>query len=254
MKLLATTLVTLFFFTSCAPRYYSPNTQNVPLFKQKKEGHITLGGNSNRIEFQGAYALSNSIAFQINSGLLGPSSRELGYDYEGKLIELGLGYYKPINENFTFEIFALGGIGRMGNTFLDSEEDDVNDGFITANFKRIGIQPAIGIRQKNVALSLSIRLSNLMYSDIEGELTYRGEDQVMYLQERDSGIILDPAFTLKLGPENFHLFTQIGSSFNLSDSDFYQARSFLVVGASYMFNNKKSSSDNKLSRSQRSNG
>ena len=55
--------------TSCSPKYYVPNTQNVPLISERGETNLTLSGNGNQVEFQGAYGVSDNIALQANAGL-----------------------------------------------------------------------------------------------------------------------------------------------------------------------------------------
>ncbi len=41
--------------TSCSPKYYSANTQNVPLISAKAEKNITVSGNGNQVELQGGF-------------------------------------------------------------------------------------------------------------------------------------------------------------------------------------------------------
>ena len=56
---------------SCGPKYYTPNTQNVPLITEKGETNISFllnasEGNVGGTELQGAYGLTSNIALQSN--------------------------------------------------------------------------------------------------------------------------------------------------------------------------------------------
>ena len=80
MKDIAKTLLVIvgLGFASCSPIYYTPNTQNVPLISQKGETNLTLSGNANQIEFQGAYGIAENIAIKANGGLFIPSDLDNG--------------------------------------------------------------------------------------------------------------------------------------------------------------------------------
>lgn len=45
-------LVVIVGLASCSPKYYIPNTQNVPLISKKGETNLTFSGNGNLVEFQ----------------------------------------------------------------------------------------------------------------------------------------------------------------------------------------------------------
>lgn len=101
--------------TGCNPKFYSPNTQNVPLISEKGETNLTLAGNGNQIEFQGAYGLTKSIAIQANGGLFMPSDLDNGNGGSGKFFEFGGGYFKALQNNFVFETYANIGFGNVEN-------------------------------------------------------------------------------------------------------------------------------------------
>ena len=44
-----------------------PNTQNVPLISERGETNLTLSGNGNQVEFQGAYGVSDKMAFEMQN-------------------------------------------------------------------------------------------------------------------------------------------------------------------------------------------
>ena len=53
-----------FLVTGCSPIFYTPNTQNVPMISKKGDNKIVVAGNTNQVELQGAYGLSDAFAIQ----------------------------------------------------------------------------------------------------------------------------------------------------------------------------------------------
>ena len=94
-------------FASCSPKYYTPNTQNVPLISEKGETNLTLAGNGNQVEFQGAYGVGNNIAIQANGGIFIPADLDNGNGGSGKFVEFGVGYFIPVTESLVFETYGL---------------------------------------------------------------------------------------------------------------------------------------------------
>lgn len=101
---------------ACSPKYYSPNTQNVPLITEKGETNLTLSGNGNQIEIQGAYGISQSIALKANGGLFIPKDLENGNGGSGKYLEIGGGYYKALSNDLVFETYGLIGFHNSRTT------------------------------------------------------------------------------------------------------------------------------------------
>ena len=213
-------------FASCSSKYYTPNTQNVPLISQKGETNLTLAGNANQVEFQGAYGIGNNFAVQANGGLFIPADLDNGDGGSGKFIEFGAGYFKPLTENFIFETYGLLGLGSVENHFGQT-------GNVSANILRVGIQPNLGFKSKYFSAALSSRIVNLMYSKIDGNLIGVGE--VQYLKDNSSNFLVEPAITLRTGFENFKLQLQYGYSVNLTKNDFKQDKSFLTLGLNFTF-------------------
>ena len=98
---------------SCSPKFYTPNTQNVPLISEKGETNLTLSGNGNQVEFQGAYGIGKNIAVQANGGLFIPADLDNGDGGSGKFIEFGGGYFTPVSENWVFETYGIVGFGSF---------------------------------------------------------------------------------------------------------------------------------------------
>ncbi len=222
--------------TSCSPLFYTPNTQNVPLISEKGDNKLTVAGNGNQVELQGAYGLTDAFAIQANAGWFLPREEDNGNGGSGKFIELGGGYFTPIQENFVFEAYGLIGFGTMENNFPSTKEANLESkGDISANVFRIGIQPNFGYKSKHFEVALSSRIVNLMYNNIKGDLIYGTENQIDYLTDNKSNFLVEPAITVRGGLEKIKLQVQYGYSYNLSNKDFKQDNSFLTLGLSYKF-------------------
>lgn len=221
---------------SCSPKYYSPNSHNVPLFSEKGETSLTLTGNGNRLEFQGAYAISNHFAIKADGGIFSPPNIDNGNGGSGKFGELGVGYFISRYENLIFETYAIVGYGGFENHLPSTQHTyPSTKGNISANLLRVGIQPNFGFKSKNFSLAISSRIVNLSYSNIKGDLIYGDVLQTQYLKNNSSNFLVEPALTLRGGSENFKLQLQYGLSFNLTNESFKQDVMFLTAGINVNF-------------------
>lgn len=223
-------------FTGCSPKFYTPNTQNVPLISERGETNLTLSGNGNQIEFQGAYGVTEGFAVKANGALFIPSDLDNGNGGSAKFIEFGGGYFKPIADNFVLEVYGIFGIGNLENHFPASiSENPHTNGDISANIFRYGIQPNFGYKSKYFSVAISSRIVNLNYSNIKGNLIFEEADQIIYLNNNSSNFLLEPAITVKGGFEKVKLQLQYGYSLNLSNNAFRQDNSFLTIGLNFNF-------------------
>ena len=151
---------------------YTPNMQNVPLFKEKNELQATISTNN----YQTAYAVSDHIGIMVNGQYKKPTwsltSGNTKYNYESKktLIEGGVGYFSSVKKLGVFEIYGGGGVG---NVSFNRSYSDTTGGPSTsynrysAKTKCFFVQPSIGLRVDNVDLAFSMRLVGLKFSNID---------------------------------------------------------------------------------------
>jgi len=222
--------------SACSPKYYSPNTLNVPLISQKAETNLTVAGNGNQIEFQAAYGMTNSFSLMANGGLYIPAELDNGNGGSGKLAEIGGGYFRKILDNWLFESYAILGYGTFENHLPSTIASfPQTTGKISGSIFRIGVQPSFGYKSKYLSAAVSARLSNLNYSNINGDLIFDNVDQVKYLNENSGFILIEPALTLKAGLEKVKIQIQYTYSLNASERDFKQDKSNLTFGLNFNF-------------------
>ncbi len=220
-------------FTACNPKFYSPDTHNVPLISQMGETNLTAAGDGNQINFQGAYGISENLAVKANGSFFNPEDQENGDGGSGRFFEAGLGYFKPLAGNFVFETYAIAGLGRVENHFPSTVSGPGTTGDISANVFRYGLQPNIGYKTKHFSAAFSTRIVNLSYSNIDGDLVYGGQNQAAYLNDNKSNFLLEPALTIRGGFEKIKLQLQYGHSLNLSNSSFEQDDNFITLGINF---------------------
>src|SRR5690625_4149625 len=109
--------------TSGATKLETPNTQNVPLNSDREEEPITVSGNVDQVELQGAASVSDGISVILSGGLFIPKNEENGNGGSGKYIDAGPGFFLPVSSNFVFETYGLIGIGSFENHLPGSTED-----------------------------------------------------------------------------------------------------------------------------------
>lgn len=227
---------------SCSPLYYSPNTVNAPLFTEKGNYNITVGGNGNQFEILGGIAVTDHLGVVANASFYNPDDLDNGDGGSGKFFEGGIGYYAMLNDRFQFDTYGLVGFGNFENHFPSRTIDNPNtDGKINANVSRFSIQPGIGYITKYFTASLNPRLAYLNYTNIGGSLIYDQIDQQKYLEENKSHFLIEPALTLRGGLEKIKFQFQYGYSLNLTDSNFKGNESWVTLGVNFnLFTKNKS--------------
>lgn len=226
--------------SGCSPKYYSPNTQNVPMIREKGQVGLTVAGSGSQVEFQGAYGLTDQIALQASGGWFIPGDLDNGNGGSGRFAEGGLGLYRPVGEHFVFETYGLFGFGKMENHLPSTQEQyPETTGRISANIVRYGLQPNFGFVTKYFTIALSSRFVVLDYSSIRGSLIYNNENQIDYLRDNKTHFLIEPALTLRGGLEWLQFQFQIGPSINVANSSFPQDDGFATFGLFFNLRSKQ---------------
>lgn len=219
----------------CSPKYYVPNTQNVPTISAKGQVNFTVAGNSNQAELQAAFGITDRLAIQLNGGYV-PQKNNDGNNGSGKLIEAGLGYYYNLGEYWLFDTYALAGGGSVENNFPSTVSDNPStNGNISANLFRCGIQPGLSFHRRFLIVAGSVRITSLNYWDIDGNLVFEESNQQAYLRNNNSNFMVEPALTLRTGFEKVKFQLQILRSFNLTNPGFKQDNTLVSIGVNFTF-------------------
>ena len=220
--------------SSCSPKYYVPNTHNVPLMQQKGESTAALASGAWRTELQAAHAITDNMALLLNTAFFYPEDDEEGDGGKRQIFEVGLGHYQTLAPDIIFEIYPLLAIGTLENHFPSTLTDHpTTTGKIKTTLFRYGIQSALGHKSKYFDAAISTRLVGLNYSNTSGNLIFSRQSQIDYLQEKNTHLLLEPALTLRTGHHTLKLQIQLGKSFNLSNPNFRQDNGHLTIGAVY---------------------
>ncbi len=223
-----------FILFGCSPKYYVPNTQNVPIINARGKVNLTVAGNANQVELQGAVGITKKFALQANGGFVVPKNESNGNGGSGKFIEAGLGYYKNIGPFFLFDTYGLIGLGEMENHFPTTVSTyPLTTGKISANMLQVGLQPSISFHMNYFSISGSAKIGSLNYSKIVGSFIFDTVDQINYLNDHKSNVMVEPALTVRAGLTKIKLQIQLIKSFNLSTSNFKQDNTLLSVGLNF---------------------
>ncbi len=220
--------------TGCAPKYYVPNSVNTPMLTEK--GEFVANGlmNDNRGELQFAYAPAAHFGLVANGTLFFPKDESNGNGGKGSFFEAGAGYFLPMTNNFVFETYALFGFGSLENYFPESVQTyPGTNGRLDASVFRLAVQPSLGYKSRYFEAAVSARAGMVNYSGISGSLMTGGENQQQYLENNKGQFMIEPALTLRGGIDFLKLQLQLGSSVNMTNSDFPQDKSWMTIGLHY---------------------
>src|SRR3954470_1983387 len=196
--------------TSCLHHYYAPNSNNIPLFKEKNEGRAQLqyssGNDYEGFEFQSAYAVGKHVGLQLNFFTASGNEEELGAEYgsgNGTYIEGAAGYFAPSPNNFwVFETYAGLGRGTVTNKYYKSESSKVG---VTKFF----IQPSYGFSAKNfeIAISSKFRLANFNVKNSTVTVDNNPADfpDIEFLRNNKSFFFWEPGIIMRGGFKQFKL-------------------------------------------------
>ncbi len=224
------------FCMACNPKYYSPNTANIPLLRTQGQTNVSLMGDANQFGVIAAYGLTDQVGLMLNGGVFRPRDLENGNGGSGNFFEAGPGFLAPINDEFSFEIYGLLGYGNLENHLPSTTEiNPETNGDISAKAVKFSLQPNIGYRNSVFELGFTTRIAGLRYFDIDGDLIFENEIQTDYLRDNRFNFLIEPALMARVGTDIIQFQAQIGHSINTSNSTFRQEKWLLNIGANFTF-------------------
>ena len=182
-------------------------------------------------EFQGSYAITNEVGVMTNVFFVDKvAGEEWG---NGRILELGGGYFRPFGHSGTFEVFGGMGLGRVENRYNEGEITEVK-------FRRYFAQPSIGYKRQLFEAAFAVRVVALDYQKINYQFfapTVDNSDflanelpHLRYIENNPFSIIIEPAFTIRFGFKYVKFQTQVVFSRNFSNPELQQERSNINFG------------------------
>lgn len=257
---------------SChTPRYvYSPAPPNVPYFTKKGDSKISgfysggeadgYGNVSNQgFDIQGAYAVTNHWAVILN--YYNRTEKDMynvpynAFDsssvrYKRNSLEVGIGYYVPLNRHktITYNIYAGYGFGgfKINDTGLDSSRNRYSK-YYNCNTGNFFIQGGFNFMpSRYFAFSLMGKISSMYYGYSQSSYTSQ-ELKYFYLDKLNKRTLtfFEPTFNMQFTvPKCDWLKVEGSLTFSTNTPDYYPAaRSFngsigLTIAPSKIFKSK----------------
>lgn len=242
--------VILISHTSCVHYYYAPNSNNVPLFKEKGEARIqaqytTTGAQADYdaadgFEIQTAYAAGNHTALQLNFFYASENDQDYGSG-SGNYIEAAYGYFKPFGKKrWVFETYAGLGFGGVTNVFKNDYNNYTTEEAKTS-IAKFFMQPSIGFATKyfDVAFSSKFSLVNLglnrsTLSEQNNQIDYA---YIESLRKGKSYFFWEPGLMIRGGFEHVKVVMQLTQTVISDDTEPISDAS-LSLGLVIPFNTK----------------
>lgn len=236
MKKIFIHIVFLVAMTSCTHYYYIPQTQNVPLFREKNEyrATVSMGGGVeiSTIDIQAAYSFTDKFALQTNLMFAnGGGDKNYGDWGKGNYIDAAFGYFKPLRGHGVFEIYAgLGTSNQHHQYSLYGESADLS-------FTKVYIQPSIGLTFSGFDVALTSGFSNINFNKINYQISkYSGDySSVELISRNKNSFLFEPSLTIRGGWKYVKLQLQLGLSQNLSNSNLAFETSKINAGVTFAF-------------------
>ena len=217
---------------SCNPVFYSPDPHNNPLISEKGEtnlgGNVGVSGDSYNWGIHGSYGLTPTIAFKFNGNFYKSSiGSDDNFSGSGKLLEVAPGYYSKITDKLVFNAYGIAAYGTVKNNNLNSSET------LNASMLRYGLQPEIGYKSQTVHFLFSTRVVHLHHYNLAPSTLQLNSDNTLDIR---NNFLIEPSFTLRLGPPNLKFQAQMGLSINVLNQSFRQEHLYLGTGLNINLN------------------
>lgn len=222
-------------FLGCTHYYYAPNAHNVPLLKEKNDKKINAaicsGDEFSGFEAQLAIAVKKNLGIMANfitangkvTSNLGNARVDYSESGEGKLFEIGVGYFKPTNHKTVFETYMGGGLGTISNNYTHGHSE--------VKFNRLFIQSNLGISLKRFEIAFSARMAGLNYHSIDyNSLETPDFDDLEYIKNNKFSLLFEPAITIRTGWKHTKIQLQYVVSKNINNNKLQQELSNFNLG------------------------
>lgn len=234
-------LLIIYCCCACSPTYYIPTSHIVPELEKEKD-LIASGSyyfasspeliegftDTNGGEVNVAYSPKNK--FGVLAGYSNVSTLE---GSKLNMFKLGAGYYNRINPEFSYKTYFITEFGKL--LWLESADSDTVN--LSTNLNTMTLQPSISLNKRIIDLSFSVNFKRLSYDRIES--FDDNFEAASYLRNNSLQYLLEPALSLKSGSDKLKFKFQYGRSFNLTNPDFRQHRSYITLGVVARLNLEK---------------
>lgn len=249
MKYIYVILVVILSFYSCTPPLYIPNTTNTPSLLKQGDSEVGISTGSNGWDGQFATAITNKFDIMLNGSFASHTNDSSNNYNKHQFIEFGLGYTNVFNKEnlesddmkYFFSVYSGGGSGiseglvEFSNIF---NADLTHSNAVEGEYQRFFFQPSIGMSNKTIDLSFSIRASWVNFTNMNNNL--EADWQSSYNENGAyHNIFYEPTVTFKVGGNHFKFFTQMGASIGATDNTkiaFRQRPLIVIFGIQGNFN------------------
>lgn len=201
--------------SSCmTPRFYTPNRNPVPGFRNKGEIYIEAATNiSNKFDGTLGYAFGKGLACYAGAGYSSESSSNFilkpyrAFECTNFIQNYGIGYY--LNEEksarFRFEIYADACLGKY-DIVKYPEHDDYyrakgKTGYISGQYRRFGMLINIGrlSKRKTLQSGYTCRLSRLDFHNSTFVNPESVEEEIARLYSKPNYFLIEHGYYIKAG-------------------------------------------------------
>lgn len=205
---------------------YYPQTEDIPLIKEKKDLRIDAGVSSHiSANATVSYGLTKNIAVQAYGNIM-----------HGQYFQAAMGYYKDLGNKTVFENYY--GYGRgFGNAYWSA-----TGGHLYGNYNLYFTQLNWGKVDCNFAncdFGFGVKLGYL-HSELTDENYYHNyyDDRFPYRQYTDKSFLIEPKLFIRLGGEHLKFNLKVGSSwiYKFTHQDKELPYSFINIGLGLNYN------------------
>lgn len=220
MTVIIDVVLITFLLTSCH-LLYLPNELNAPMLTEKSDISGNISGGLSNLNLQAAFSPVNNIGLMLNYAG-GKTTNKYASSNTNKynFLELGLGYYLPLDKIFLIDVYGGFGIGEA-YTF----DNSFNSTLITnGKYSRVFFQP-----------SFTISVSDAFDANfaIRPVLLFMEKTTNQSIPTQSNSLFFEPVITLKYGWKYVKIINQLGVSLPVKPTDFGFNPFIISVGLNF---------------------